>query len=513
MEPFFCYLMERNRTYIAIDLKSFFASVECRERGLDPLDTNLVVADESRTDKTICLAVTPSLKSFGIGGRARLFEVRQRVREVNRQRQMAAPQHRFSGKSHFLSELQKNPALELDFIAAPPRMSYYMRYSTRIYSIYLKYAAAEDIVVYSIDEVFIDATKYLQSYGLTAHQLAMKIILDVLQTTGITATAGIGTNLFLCKVAMDIVAKHIPADENGVRIASLDEQRFRRELWNHQPITDFWRVGRGIAAKLADYGMLTMGDVALCSHRNERLLYQLFGKNAELLIDHAWGWESCTIEAIKAYRPATNSISSGQVLACAYTFEKARVVVREMADLLSLDLVDKGLVTDQMVLTICYDVENLTDPARRQRYHGPVEKDHYGRLAPKKAHGSINLDCHTSSTRKILHATSDLFDRIVDRQLLVRRIYIVANHLLSENDANTKKQSAPAIQLDLFADNAAIEEQKNAEKTALERERRIQQATLAIKKKFGKNAILKGMNFEEGATAKERNNQIGGHKA
>ena len=501
----------KDRTYIAIDLKSFYASVECRERGLDPLDTNLVVADESRTDKTICLAVTPSLKSYGISGRGRLFEVRQRVKEANAGRQHDAPRHRLEGSSHFFSELQADPSLAIDFIIAPPRMAYYMEYSTRIYQVYLKYIAPEDIVVYSIDEVFMDVTDYLNTYKLSAHDLAMKIILDVLETTGITATAGIGTNLFLCKVAMDIVAKHIPADKNGVRIAELDEMKFRRELWSHQPLTDFWRVGRGIAKKLEQNGMFTMGDVALCSERNEDLLYKLFGKNAELLIDHAWGWEPTTIKAIKAYRPSSNSLSSGQVLHCPYEPQKAKLVVREMTDLLVLDLVDKGLVTDQMVLTVGYDIENLTDPARRAKYHGAVEKDPYGREIPKQAHGSINLDGHTSSTRKIMCAVSELFDRIVDKNLLIRRMYVVANHVLPKADA--PKKNDEAVQLNFFTDYAAEEEKQKAEDAALEREEKIQAATLAIKKKYGKNAILKAMNLEEGATAKDRNAQIGGHKA
>ena len=501
----------KERAYIAIDLKSFFASVECRERGLDPLDTNLVVADESRTDKTICLAITPTLKRCGLSGRGRLFEVRQRVREANALRQRSAPGRKLEGTSHFFSELQANPSLAMDFIIAPPRMAYYMAYSSRIYQIYLKYVAPEDIVVYSIDEVFMDATDYLSTYGLSAHDLAMKIILDVLETTGITATAGIGTNLFLCKVAMDIVAKHMPADQNGVRIAELDEMKFRRELWAHQPITDFWRVGRGIAKKLEQNGMVTMGDVALCSERSEDLLYRLFGKNAELLIDHAWGWEPTTIEAIKAYRPSTNSISSGQVLHCPYEAEKARLVIREMTDLLVLDLVDKGLVTDQMVLTVGYDVENLTDPARRARYRGRIETDPYGRQVPKQAHGSINLDDYTSSTRQIMRAVTELFDRIVDKNLLIRRMYVVANRVLPEADAPKKRDDA--VQLDFFTDYAAEAEKQKAEDEALARERRIQNATLAIKKKYGKNALFKGMNLEEGATAKDRNAQIGGHKA
>ena len=501
----------KERTYIAIDLKSFYASVECRERGLDPMDTNLVVADESRTDKTICLAVTPSLKSYGISGRGRLFEVKQRVKEANAGRRHDAPGRRIEGSSHFFSELQANPELAIDFIIAPPRMAYYMEYSTRIYEVYMKYIAPEDIVVYSIDEVFMDVTDYLNTYKLSPRDLAMKIILDVLETTGITATAGIGTNLFLCKVAMDIVAKHIPADKNGVRIAELDEMKFRQELWSHQPLTDFWRVGHGYAKKLEQNGMFTMGDVARCSVHDEDKLYKLFGKNAELLIDHAWGWEPCTIEAIKAYRPSTNSLGSGQVLHQPYTAEKAKLVLREMADLLVLDLVDKGLVTDQIVVTVGYDIENLTDPERSKKYHGAIMKDHYGRQIPKHAHGTANLDGHTSSTKKIMCAASELFDRIVDNNLLVRRLNIVANHVLPEADEPKKNDGFE--QLDLFTDYAALEANQERERAELEREKKMQQAMLTIKKKFGKNAILKGMNLEEGATAKDRNAQIGGHKA
>ena len=501
----------KERTYIAIDLKSFYASVECRERGLDPMDTNLVVADESRTDKTICLAVTPSLKSYGISGRGRLFEVKQRVKEANAGRRHDAPGRRLEGSSHFFSELQANPELAIDFIIAPPRMAYYMEYSTRIYEVYMKYIAPEDIVVYSIDEVFMDVTDYLNTYKLSPHDLAMKIILDVLETTGITATAGIGTNLFLCKVAMDIVAKHIPADANGVRIAELDEMSYRKTLWTHQPLTDFWRVGRGIAKKLEENGMFTMGDVARCSVHDEDKLYKLFGKNAELLIDHAWGWEPTTIEAIKAYRPSTNSLGSGQVLHQPYEPDKAKLVLREMADLLVLDLVDKGLVTDQIVVTVGYDIENLTDPERSKKYHGAIVKDHYGRQIPKHAHGTANLDGHTSSTKKIMCAVSELFDRIVDKNLLVRRLNIVANHVLPEADA--PKKNSGFEQLDLFTDYAALEVKQEQERAELEREKKMQQAMLTIKKKFGKNAILKGMNLEEGATAKDRNAQIGGHKA
>jgi len=501
----------KERTYIAIDLKSFYASVECRERGLDPLDTNLVVADESRTDKTICLAVTPSLKSYGISGRGRLFEVKQRVKEANAGRRHDAPGRTLNGASCSYAELQVDPSLAIDFIIAPPRMAYYMEYSTRIYEVYMKYVAPEDIVVYSIDEVFMDVTSYLNTYKLSPHDLAMKMILDVLETTGITATAGIGTNLFLCKVAMDIVAKHIPADENGVRIAELDEMKFRRELWTHQPLTDFWRVGRGYAKKLEENGMFTMGDVARCSVKNEDLLYKLFGKNAELLIDHAWGWEPTTIEAIKAYKPGTNSLSSGQVLHCPYDAEKAKLVLREMADLMVLDLVDKGLVTNQIVITVGYDIENLTDPDRRRKYHGEIVKDGYGRQIPKHAHGTARLDGHTSSTKKLMTAVSELYDRIVNKDLLIRRLTIVANNVLPEADAPKKNDGFE--QLDLFTDYSALEEQRKKEAAELAREKKMQQAMLTIKKKFGKNAILKGMNLEEGATAKDRNEQIGGHKA
>lgn len=501
----------KQRTYIAIDLKSFYASVECRDRGLDPLDTNLVVADESRTDKTICLAVTPSLKSCGLSGRCRLFEVKQKVKEVNAARRLDAPKRRLEGSSYLFSELRKNPSLELDFIIAPPQMARYMEISTKIYGIYMKYVAPEDIVVYSIDEVFIDVSDYLGTYKLTPHELAMKMILDVLKTTGITATAGIGSNLFLSKVAMDVMAKHIPADKNGVRIAELDEMKFRRELWTHRPITDFWRVGRGIAKKLEANGMFTMGDVARCSLINEDLLYKLFGKNAELLIDHAWGWEPCTVAAIKAYKPSDSSLGSGQVLHCPYEAEKAKLVLHEMADLLVLDLVDKGLVTDQIIITVGYDIENLTDPERRKKYHGPVVTDGYGRQIPKHAHGSINLDAHTSSTKKIITAAAELFDSIVDSSLLIRRMNITANHVISEAEAAGMNKGGE--QLDLFTDFAALEKQREQEKAELEQEKKMQHALLDIKKKFGKNAILKGMNLEEGATAKDRNEQIGGHKA
>ena len=501
----------KQRVYLAIDLKSFYASVECRERGPDPLNTNLVVADESRTDKTICLAVTPSLKTYGISGRARLFEVVQQVREANRGRLHDAPGHRFSGKSCFLSELNARPELEIDYLIAPPRMAYYIQYSAFIYSIYLKYIAPEDIIVYSIDEVFMDVTDYLATYDLTPRELAMKMILEVLHTTGITATAGIGTNLFLAKVAMDIMAKHIPADQNGVRIAALDEMSFRRNLWDHQPLTDFWRVGRGYAKKLEEHGMFTMGDVARISVHREDLLYRLFGKNAELLIDHAWGWEPCTIAAVKAYRPQDNSLGSGQVLHCPYSADKARLVLREMAELLALDLVNKKLVTNQITITVGFDRENLTDALRRQQYHGPVTKDHYGRDIPKHAHGTENLDSYTSSTQKILDAATVLFDRLVNKNLLVRRLNIVAGHVIPETDLPDRQSSFE--QLDLFTDYAAVEEKRRQEEEKQAKERKMQEAMITIKKRFGKNAILKGMNLEEGATARDRNAQIGGHKA
>ena len=500
----------KERIYIAFDLKSFYASVECRERGLDPMDTNLVVADESRTDKTICLAVTPPLKSCGISGRGRLFEVKQRVIEVNSERRYRAPQHKLSGSSYLFSELQANPSLAIDFIIAPPRMACYMEYSTRIYTIYMKYAAPEDIVVYSIDEVFIDVTDYLDAFQLSPHMLAMKIIQDILSETGITATAGIGTNLFLCKVAMDIVAKHIPPDKNGVRIAELNEMSYRQMLWSHQPLTDFWRVGHGYARKLKEHGMFTMGDVALCSVAHEELLYTLFGKNAELLIDHAWGWEPCTIKDIKTYRPTSQSLGSSQVLPCPYSAEKARLVLREMVDQLVLDLADKKLITDQLVLTVGYDIENLAVPQRCSNYQGPVVLDSYGRQIPRHAHGTANLSCHTASSKELIRAASDLSDRIVNPILLIRRLSITANHTVPERSVST-----PILyeQMNLFTDYAALEKRRKKKQAELERDKKLQQAILTIKKKYGRNAILRGMSLEEGATARERNKQIGGHKA
>lgn len=488
-----------NRCYVAIDLKSFYASVECVERNIDPLTTNLVVADASRTQKTICLAVSPALKKQGISGRPRLFEVQKKVDEINALRQMKDP---------------KDPPLT--YITVPPRMSLYIEYSTRIYAVYLKYIAPEDIHVYSIDEVFIDVTNYLTAYGMTPKELAAAMIRDVLETTGITATAGIGTNLYLCKVAMDVVAKKIPPDKDGVRIAQLDEHSYRELLWDHRPLTDFWRVGNGYAKKLESRGLYTMGDIARCSigapmdFYNEELLYKMFGINAELLIDHAWGWEPCTMEDIKQYKPQAKSIGSGQVLSCPYTFEKAKLVVKEMADLLTLDLVDKGFVTDQIVLTVGYDIENLSNAVKKSSYQGEIKIDHYGRQIPKHAHGTENLKRYTSSTREIMEAICCLYDRIVDKNLLVRRINISANHIKQEAEL---KGNEFFEQLDLFTDYEALQNQKKEEERIREKEKKVQLAMLSIKRKYGKNAVLRGMNFEEGATAKERNRQIGGHKA
>ena len=492
------------RQYIAIDLKSFYASVECVERGLDPLTTNLVVADSSRTEKTICLAVSPSLKSYGIPGRARLFEVVQKVKEANYFRKRKAPGYKFEDKSSDFTELSKNPSLEIDFIIAPPQMSRYMKISTEIYQIYLRYIAPEDIHIYSVDEVFIDVTNYLQTYQMTSHELAVKLIREVLKETGVTATAGIGTNLYLCKIAMDIVAKHIPADKDGVRIAELDEMSYRQKLWSHKPLTDFWRVGKGYSTKLEEYGMHTMGDIARQSLYDEELLYKLFGVNAELLIDHAWGWEPCTIADIKAYKPENHSVSLGQVLQCPYDYEKAKLIVKEMTELLVLDLVDKSLVTDQMVLTVGYDIENT----KNGDYKGEITSDRYGRKIPKQAHGSENIGRYTSSTKLITAAVMRLFERIVDSNLLVRRMYVVANHTVDES---TVKE--PSEQLDLFMDFETIEKQKAQEDDELQKEKSLQKAVISLQKKFGKNSVLKGMNLKEGATTIQRNGQIGGHKA
>lgn len=510
--------MDEKRTYIAIDLKSFYASVECIERGLDPMRTNLVVADGARTEKTICLAVTPTLKSYGISGRARLFEVVQRIRQVNAERRMRAPGRRLTGASSDHDQLCRDQSLAVDYIVAPPRMAHYMTHSTRIYSIYLRHIAPEDIHVYSIDEVFIDATYYLKRYKMTPSEFTRMLLKEVLDETGITATAGIGTNLYLCKVAMDIVAKHAPADEYGARIAELDEMSYRRLLWSHRPLTDFWRIGKGYEKKLEANGLYTMGDIARCSvgdvhsFYNEGLLYKLFGINAGLLIDHAWGCESCTIANIKAYRPSENSISSGQVLQHPYGWEKARLIVREMADLMSLELVVKGMVTNQLVLTVGYDVENLLDPVRARNYKGQITTDRYGRRIPKHAHGTINLEGYTSSTKHLMAAVTELYDRIINKSLTVRRINITACRVIREGEAERKAASV-GEQMSMFVDYEELDRQRQKEKDELLRERRMQNTIIEIKKKYGKNAILRGMNLEEGATARDRNRQIGGHKA
>jgi len=494
-----------DRVYVAIDLKSFYASVECRERGLDPLITNLVVADSTRTQKTICLAVSPSLKAYGIPGRARLFEVVKRVNEVNNERRRNAPNNVFTGASYDSEVLKKNCDLELSYIIAPPRMKHYMEYSKNIYNIYLKWFSREDIHVYSIDEVFIDVTAYLNTYKMTPRELVTHVIYDVYNNTGITATAGIGTNLYLCKIAMDIVAKHVEPDKNGVRIAGLDEMTYRKKLWSHRPLTDFWRIGSGYQKRLEKNGIYTMGDIARMSINNEELLYKLFGVNAELLIDHAWGYEPCTIKSIKSYVPESNSISSGQVLHCPYNYENTKLIVKEMSELLSLDLVDKNLVTNQIVLTIGYDVENISTPEIKSLYNGEITIDRYGRKIPKHAHGTINLKHRTASTKMIMEATLELYDRIINKDLLVRRINITANNVVNIEKANERQGFE---QINLFDD---LENEKKERKKE-EAERRLQKAMLNLKNKYGKNAILKGMNFIEGGTTIERNGQVGGHR-
>ena len=496
------------KIYMCIDLKSFYASVECIERGLDPLNTNLVVADESRTEKTVCLAITPSLKQYGLGGRARLFEVIQKVKNINYERRKNNNYKKFNSKSYLDSEIKKDKNLELDFIIAPPQMKKYMKYSTNIYSIYLKYLAPEDIFVYSIDEVFCDITNYLNMYQMTPKELVSKIIKDVYETTGITATAGIGTNMYLAKVCMDIVAKHAEPNEIGVRIAEIDEMSYRKLLWDHKPLTSFWRVGKGIANKLEKNSLYTMGDIARCSLNNENLLYKLFGVNAELLIDHAWGWEPTTIEDVKAYKPERNSISSGQVLHSPYKYEKAKLIVREMIDLLSLDLTDKHLVTKQLVLDIGYDIENLNNPTIRILYDGEITIDSYGREVPKHSHGTINLDYNTSSTKVLSKKCLELFDRIVNKNLLIRKINITACNVINENKA---KNEVVVEQLNLFC-STNDSEQNIEEKKKQEEDNKLQHTLINIKNKYGKNSILKGMNLEEGATTIDRNNQVGGHK-
>ena len=505
--------MNGERIYLAIDLKSFYASVECIERGLNPMNTHLVVADESRTEKTICLAVTPSLKAIGVPGRPRLFEAIQKVETANEQRQYRAPGHTFTGSSYFADELKAHPEWKIDFLKAPPRMAAYIDYSTRIYDIYLRHVAPEDIHVYSIDEVFMDITGYLKAARKTPRQFASAIISEVLAETGITATAGIGSNLYLCKIALDIMAKHVEPDENGVRIAMLNETSYRRLLWDHRPLTDFWRVGGGYARKLEQYGLYTMGDIARCSlgkpgtRHSEELLYQLFGVNAELLIDHAWGWEPCTMADIKAYQPASSSLGAGQVLHCPYDFDKARLIVQEMMEQLALDLLEKGLVTDQVALTIGY--EHLTGQALKE-FRGSLSTDPYGRQIPKHAGGSANLPFPTSSARLMVNAALELYDRMTDPQLLIRRVNVVATHTSREQDTPVR----PAMeQLDLFTDYAQEIQRRQAEQRLLMQERNCQKAVLEIRRRFGKNAILRGMNLQDGATAMDRNRQIGGHKA
>ena len=515
-------MAEKVRQYVAIDAKSFYASVECVERHLNPLTTNLVVADESRTEKTICLAVSPSLKTHKVSGRARLFEVIQRMKEVNRERLNAGirsgaiqrdpetKRYHFSSSSFDAEAIESDPTLEVSYIIAPPRMRLYEEYSSRIYATYLKYVAPEDIIVYSIDEVFIDVTDYLRTYGMTAHELTMTMVRDVLYNTGITATAGIGTNLFLAKIAMDIEAKKAKPDKDGVRIAELDEMSFREKLWTHRPLTDFWRIGGGISRKLEALQLFTMGDVARASLDPvmENILYKTFGINAELIIDHAWGWEPVTIDVIKQYRPSTNSISSGQVLHCPYDFEKGRLIVREMTELLVLDLVRKHVVTKQLVLDIGYDRESLVGD-RGKKYTGPVAMDHYGRLVPKHAHGTGNIDHYTSSTHAIMETVLAIYDKVVHKDLLIRRVNIAACNLIAENDIPDEKPQ----QLDMFTDYEALDREKQARKAAEEKERKLQRVTLSIQDRFGKNAMLKGMNLVEGGTTIERNGQIGGHKA
>ncbi len=506
----------QDRVYAAIDLKSFYASVECVERGIDPMTAHLVVADTTRTEKTICLAVSPALKSYGIPGRARLFEVIQTLKKVNSERlndyrrKIHDFRAEFKGESTDSEELKIHPELAIGFVAAPPQMAHYMKFSTKIYEIYLKYVSHEDIHVYSIDEVFIDLTSYLKTYRMTAHELTMTIIRDVLNSTGITATAGIGTNLYLCKIAMDIVAKKMPADKDGVRIAELDETSYRRLLWEHRPLTDFWRIGRGYSDKLEAAGLYTMGDIARFSIDYEDCLFKMFGVNAELLIDHAWGYEPCTIADIKGYRPENNSICSGQVLQEPCGFEQTRLIVREMADMLSLDLAEKGLVTSQITLTVGYDIKNLTDDKIKSIYSGEVKIDRYGRKVPKHSHGTANLSRKTASSRLITDAVTKLYEKITNGSLLIRRITLTANNIVAESSVDGENSFE---QLDFFTDYEEKERMRRQEEQCLEREKKRQRAILDIKRKFGKNAIIKGMSLQEGATARSRNDQIGGHKA
>lgn len=500
-----------NRIYICIDLKSFYASVECAERNLDPLNTNLVVADSSRTEKTICLAVSPSLKAYGLGGRARLFEVVQKVKDINYARKQRISNKTFEGKSYIDSELKENSKLELDYITAVPRMKKYIEYSTKIYNIYLKYVSEEDIFVYSIDEAFIDITKYLPYYHLTAKELVTKMINDVFNETHITATAGIGTNMYLAKVAMDIVAKHTKADKNGVRIAGLDEMTYRKLLWNHTPLTDFWRIGPGIASKLYEHGMFTMGDIARVSLDCEDLLYKLFGINAELIIDHAWGYEPVQIEDVKKYKPKDTSLSVGQVLHRPYTYKETKTIIKEMAECLALDLNAKHLLTDQIVLTIGYDIENLSNPLIRKEYTGEVTIDRHGRSIPKYSHGTINIKTQTNANKIIIEKSSELFERVVNKKLLTRRINITATHTIDVSEKVEKKNAFE--QMDLFTDYEKEKEENEKEEKRIKAEEKLQRTVLSIKNKFGKNAILKGFNLKEEGTTRDRNNQVGGHKA
>lgn len=498
-----------DRVYAAIDLKSFFASVECRKRNLNPLTTNLVVADNTRTEKTICLAISPSMKAYGLPGRARLFEVMQKVKNVNNGRRMLAHNKTFSGKSYNDIELKKDKNLELDYIIAPPHMASYMEYSTKIYNIYLKYISSEDIFPYSIDEVFCDLTSYINTYKLSPRELVTKIIKDIYDTTGITATAGIGTNLFLCKVAMDIVAKHVEPNSYGVRIAELDERSFREKLWNHKPITDFWRVGKGYAKRLEKYRMFTMGDVARCSVENEDLLYKIFGVNAELLIDHSWGWECATIKSVKECKPENRSLCSGQVLHCPYDYDQTKLIIKEMADEITLDMVEKHFVTDMLVLTIEYDIENLKNAKYSKFYNGEIKEDRYGRRVPKPAHGTFRLENKTFSTMIISNGFVQLFDRIINKNLLVRKIYLTVGNLTDENEL---KKVEKYEQVNLFTNYGELAKKEEEERIKLEKEHKIQSAIIGIKNKYGKNAIIKGMDLEESATTIQRNGQIGGHQ-
>lgn len=498
-----------DRVYAAIDLKSFFASVECRKRNLNPLTTNLVVADNTRTEKTICLAISPSMKAYGLPGRARLFEVMQKVKNVNNGRRMLAHNKTFSGKSYNDIELKKDKNLELDYIIAPPHMASYMEYSTKIYNIYLKYISSEDIFPYSIDEVFCDLTSYINTYKLSPRELVTKIIKDIYDTTGITATAGIGTNLFLCKVAMDIVAKHVEPNSYGVRIAELDERSFREKLWNHKPITDFWRVGKGYAKRLEKYRMFTMGDVARCSVENEDLLYKIFGVNAELLIDHSWGWECATIKSIKECKPENRSLCSGQVLHCPYDYDQTKLIIKEMADEITLDMVEKHFVTDMLVLTIEYDIENLKNAKYSKFYNGEIKEDRYGRRVPKPAHGTFRLENKTFSTRIISNGFVQLFDRIINKNLLIRKIYLTVGNLTDESEL---KEAEKYEQVNLFTNYGELAKKEEEERIKLEKEHKIQSAIIGIKNKYGKNAIIKGMDLEESATTIQRNGQIGGHQ-